>query len=50
MLIFEHFHEYLIQYSLKLGGTKYNFKQVKVTGTDPYYVENFFFYSEQGKI
>jgi len=27
------FHEYLKQHSLKLGGTKYHFRQVKVPGT-----------------
>jgi hypothetical protein len=30
MLKFEHFHEYLIQYPLKSGGTKYYFKRVIV--------------------
>jgi hypothetical protein len=29
-------HEYLMQHSLKLGGTKYYFKWVKVPGTTPY--------------
>ena len=28
-------HEYLIQHSLKLGGTNYHFKWVKVPGTTP---------------
>ena len=28
-------HEYLIQRSLKLGGTNYHFKRVKVPGTSP---------------
>jgi len=36
VLKFEHFNEYLIQYSLKPGGTKYHFKWVKVPGTAPY--------------
>ena len=31
----ENFHEYLIQHSLKLGGTKDHFRQVKVPGTTP---------------
>ena len=35
-LKFEHFHEYLVQYSLKSGGIKYHFKLVKVPGTAPY--------------
>jgi hypothetical protein len=29
-------HEYLMQHSLKLGGTDYHFMWVKVTGTAPY--------------
>ena len=33
---FNYFHEYLIQHSLKLGGTKDHFRQVKVPGTAPY--------------
>jgi hypothetical protein len=37
VLKYEHFHEYLIQYSLKLGGTKYHLKRVKVPGTAPYW-------------
>jgi len=36
ILKFEHFHEYLIQHSLKSGGTKDHFRQVKVPGTAPY--------------
>jgi hypothetical protein len=36
LLKFEHFHEYLIQYSLKSGGTKDHFRWVKVPGTTPY--------------
>ena len=31
------FHEYLMQQSLKLGGTNYHFKWVKVPGTTPYW-------------
>jgi hypothetical protein len=31
------FHEYLIQHSLKSGGTKDHFRQVKVPGTAPYW-------------
>jgi hypothetical protein len=31
------FHEYLAQHSLKSGGTKDHFKQVKVPGTSPYW-------------
>ena len=34
---FEHFHEYLIQHSLKSGGTKYTFRWVKIPGTAPYW-------------
>jgi hypothetical protein len=30
------FQEYLIQHSLKSGGTKDHFRQVKVLGTVPY--------------
>ena len=30
-------HEYLIQHSLKTGGTKYHFRQVKIPGTAPYW-------------
>jgi len=30
-------HEYLIQHSLKSGGTKDHFRWVKVPGTDPYW-------------
>jgi len=30
------FHEYLIQHSLKSGGTKYHVRWVKVPGTTPY--------------
>jgi hypothetical protein len=30
------FHEYLVQQSLKLGGTNYHFKEVKVPGTTTY--------------
>ena len=30
------FNEYLIQHSLKSGGTKDHFRWVKVPGTDPY--------------
>jgi hypothetical protein len=30
------FHEYLIQYTLKSGGTKDHFRQVKVPSTAPY--------------
>ena len=30
------FHEYLAQHSLKSGGTKDHFRQVKVPGTTPY--------------
>ena len=30
------FHEYLVQHSLKSGGTKDHFKRVKVPGTAPY--------------
>jgi hypothetical protein len=30
------FHEYLMQHSLKLGGTNYHFKWVKVPGTASY--------------
>ena len=30
------FHEYLIQHSLKPGGTKDHIRQVKVPGTVPY--------------
>ena len=33
ILKFEHFHKYLMQHSLKLGGTSYHFKWVKVPGT-----------------
>jgi hypothetical protein len=29
-------YEYLMQHSLKLGGTNYHFKWVKVPGTTPY--------------
>jgi hypothetical protein len=29
-------HKYLTQQSLKLGGTNYHFKRVKVPGTTPY--------------
>jgi hypothetical protein len=29
-------HEYLVQHSLKLGGTNYHFNWVKVPGTTPY--------------
>jgi len=36
LLKFEQFHEYLIQHSLKSGGTKDHFKQVKVPGTSPH--------------
>jgi hypothetical protein len=36
VLKFEHFHEYLIQHSLKLGGTKDHFKRVKIPGTAHY--------------
>ena len=31
------FHEYLIQHSLKSGGAKDHFRQVKVPGTAPYW-------------
>jgi len=31
------FHEYLIQHSLKSGGTKEHFRGVKVPGTTPYW-------------
>jgi hypothetical protein len=37
LLKFEQFHEYLIQHSLKSGGTKYHFRRVKVPGTTPYW-------------
>jgi hypothetical protein len=30
------FHEYHIQHSLKLGGTKDHFRWVKIPGTAPY--------------
>ena len=30
------FYEYLMQRSLKLGGTNYNFRLVKLPGTSPY--------------
>ena len=33
---FNNFHEYLIQHSLKSGGTKDHFSRVKVPGTAPY--------------
>ena len=33
VLKFEHFHEYLLQYSFKSGGTKYHFKRASVPGT-----------------
>jgi hypothetical protein len=38
-LKFEHFHEYVKQYSLKSGGTKYcnHCKRVTVPGTSPYW-------------
>jgi hypothetical protein len=36
LLKFEQFHEYLIQHSLKSGGTKDHFRQIKVPGTAPY--------------
>ena len=37
LLKFEQYsHEYLTQYSLKLGDTKDHFRQVKVPGTVPY--------------
>ena len=32
----KNFHEYLIQHSLKSGGTKDHFRQVKIPGTTPY--------------
>ena len=32
---FEHFHVYLIQYSLKSRSTNYHFKLVKVPGASP---------------
>ena len=35
-LKYEHFHEFLKQYSLKSGDTIYHFKRVKVSGTAPY--------------
>ena len=35
-LKFKHFHEYLIQNSLKSGDIKDHFRQVKVPGTTPY--------------
>ena len=35
LLKFEQFHEYNIQCSLKSGGTKDHFRQVKVPGTAP---------------
>jgi len=35
LLKFEQFHEYLIQHSLKSGGTKDHFRWVKVPGTTP---------------
>ena len=31
------FHEYLIQHSLKSGGTKDHFRQIQVPGTAPYW-------------
>ena len=34
--IFLYFHEYLIQHSLKSGGTKGHIRWVKVPGTAPY--------------
>ena len=34
--IWNNFHEYLIQHSLKSGGTKDHFRRVKVPGTSPY--------------
>jgi len=37
VLKFEHFYEYLIQCSLKSGGTKYYFEQGKVPGNAPYW-------------
>jgi hypothetical protein len=37
LLIFEHFHEYLMQHSLKSVGTKDHFRWVKVPGTIPYW-------------
>ena len=37
LLRFEHFHEYLIQHSLKSGGTKYHFRQIKVPDTTPHW-------------
>ena len=37
VLFFINFHEYLIQHSLKSGGTKDNFRQVKVPDTAPYW-------------
>jgi hypothetical protein len=36
VLKFVNFRVYLIQYSLKSGGTKYHFRWVKVPGTNPY--------------
>ena len=36
-LKFEKFSWYLMQHSLKLGGTNYHFKWVKVSGTAPYW-------------
>jgi hypothetical protein len=31
------FHEYLVQHSLKSGGTKDHFRRVKIPGTAPYW-------------
>jgi hypothetical protein len=36
VLKFQHFYDYLIQYTLKSGGTNDHFKWVKVPGTTPY--------------
>jgi hypothetical protein len=36
LLKFEQFHEYLVQHSLKSGGTKCHFRWVKVPGIAPY--------------
>jgi hypothetical protein len=33
---YKYFHEYLIQHSLKSGGTKDHFRQVKVPDAAPY--------------
>jgi hypothetical protein len=35
LLKFEQIHEYLIQHSLKSGGTKDHFRWLKVPGTTP---------------